>query len=373
LLEISMKALKAFIKKEFLHIFRDWRTLIVIFAIPAIQIIVFGYAISNDVKYVSVGIWDKANDELSRKIIAKLKFSEFFKVNAIINNDNEIEKLLKSNKVKEVIIIGSDFSKKLLRERKANIQIIADATEANTSNLSVNYTTAIINSFAKEIIKQPLNSSILVTEVKMLYNPELQSSWMFIPGIIALILTLISVMLTSVSIVKEKEFGSMELLIVTPLKSITIILGKVIPYFFLSIVNISLIFLLGRFLFSLPFEGSILTLYILTLLYIILALSIGIFISVIVDNQQVAMLISLVALMLPTILLSGFIFPIENMPKWLQILSSMLPPRYFIEALRGILLKGNGLKELWSNFIVILFMVIFFITISIKKYKSRLT
>ena len=173
-----MKELKAFIKKEFLHIFRDWRTLIVIFAIPAIQIIVFGYAISNDVKYVSVGIWDKANDELSRKIIAKLKFSEFFKVNAIINNDNEIEKLLKSNKVKEVIIIESDFSKKLLRERKANIQIIADATEANTSNLSVNYTTEIINSFAKEMassIPKPPGKTVTVINFYRARFP-------FIPG-----------------------------------------------------------------------------------------------------------------------------------------------------------------------------------------------
>ncbi|HNV95324.1 MAG TPA: ABC transporter permease [Bacteroidales bacterium] len=367
-----MKELNAFIKKEFIHIFRDWRTLLVLFAIPAIQLIVFGYAISNDLKYISVGVWDKSNDEMSRKMIAKLAFSDFFKVNAVLSNESEIESLFKKGTIKEVIIVEDKFSKKLIRDGIANVQVIADATEPNTANMAVNYTTAMINAFAQEINKQPLKPSPFTAEVKMLYNPTLQASWMFVPGIIALILTLISVMLTSVSIVREKEFGSMELLLVTPLKPITIIVGKVIPYFILSVFNISFIFLLGHLLFHVPVAGSIVTLYFISLLYIILALTIGIFISVSVSNQQIAMMISLVALMLPTILLSGFIFPIENMPKWLQVFSAIMPPRYFIEALRGIMLKGNGIVELWKDFAVIAGMMVVFIVLSIKKYKSRL-
>ncbi len=367
-----MGELKAFIKKEFLHIFRDWRTLLVLFAIPAIQLIVFGYAISNDLKSISVGVWDKSNDEMSRKVIAKLAFSDFFKVNAVLSNESEIELLFKKGIVKEVIIIEEQFSKKLTREGKADVQVIADATEPNTANMAVNYTTAMITAFAQEIHRQPVQASPFMAEVKMLYNPNLQASWMFVPGIIALILTLISVMLTSVSIVKEKEYGSMELLLVTPLKPITIIVGKVIPYFILSLLNISFIFLLGHLLFQVPVDGSILTLYLVSLLYIMLALTIGIFISISVSNQQIAMMISLVALMLPTILLSGFIFPIENMPKWLQYFSAIMPPRYFIEALRGIMLKGNGITELWKDFVVIAGMMLLFIVLSIKKYKSRL-
>jgi len=367
-----MTELIAFIKKEFLHIFRDWRTLLVLFAIPAIQLIVFGYAISNDLKYISIGILDKSNDELSQKLISKLAFSDFFKVNAALDNDTEVVSLFKKGIVKEVIIIEPQFSKKLVREGSADIQIITDATEPNTANMAVNYSTAMINSFVSEINKQPHHPLAFTAEVKMLYNPTLQASWMFVPGIIALILTLISVMLTSVSIVREKEFGSMELLLVTPLKPIIIILGKVIPYFILSVFNISFIFLLGHLLFQVPIAGSMATLYFISLLYIVLALTIGIFISVSVSNQQIAMMISLVALMLPTILLSGFIFPIENMPQWLQVFSSLMPPRYFIDALRGIMLKGNGITELWQDFVVITGMLIFFILLSIKKYKSRL-
>ena len=226
--------LKAFIKKEFLHISRDWRTLVVLFAIPAVQLIVFGYAISNDLKYISIGILDKSKDEISRKLVAKLAFSDFFKLNALLNEESEIEALFKNGSIKEAIIIEQNFSKKLIREGKANIQLIADATEPNTANMAVNYTNAMINSFLTEINKQPIQSPLFITEVKMLYNPTLKASWMFVPGIIALILTLISVMLTSVSIVKEKEFGSMELLLVTPLKPVTIMVGKVIPYFILS-------------------------------------------------------------------------------------------------------------------------------------------
>lgn len=367
-----MKQLIAFIRKELLHIIRDWRTLIVIFAIPAIQLIVFGYAVSNDLKYIAIGVLDKSNDGISRKIVSNIAFSNFFKIRYVLKSETEIEHLFQSNKVKEVLIIQPDFSKKIYREGSVPIQIIVDASEPNTSNLAVNYTSALISSFFLKFSKNPANHQPYSIEVKMLYNPSLKSSWMFIPGIIALILTLISVMLTSVSIVKEKEYGSMELLLVTPLNSSIIIIGKVVPYFILSIINISFIFLLGHILFDLPVEGSLLTLYVLSILYIMLALSIGILISVIVANQQVAMLISLVALMLPTILLSGFIFPIENMPKWLQFFSYIMPPRYFIEGLRGIMLKGNGYKELSINYIIISCMIIFFISLSIKKYKSRL-
>lgn len=367
-----MKQLKAFIIKEFLHIFRDWRTLIVVFAIPLIQLIVFGYAISNDLKYISIGILDNSNDELTKKLITKVAYSNFFKVKYFLQTEKEIEQLLKSGKVKEVIYIQSNFSKRLMKENKADILVIADASEANTANLAVYYTTAMINSFVQEINKSPINNQNISVEVKMLYNPNLLSSWMFIPGIIALILTLISVMLTSVSIVKEKEYGSMELLLTTPFKSHIIIAGKVLPYFILSIANITMIFLVGHLLFNLPFKGNLITLYLFTFLYIILALSVGIFISVNVMNQQIAMIISLVALMLPTILLSGFIFPIESMPKWLQLITVIMPPRYFIEGLRGIILKGNGYLELWKNFLIIILMSLFFILMSIKRYKSRL-
>jgi len=271
-----------------------------------------------------------------------------------------------------VIIFEAGFAKKLETENTANIQIIADATDPNTANLLVTYTNAIIKDYIKtelQISKMPFSIQV---ESRMLFNQELNAVFMFVPGIMAMILMLISALMTSISIAREKETGTMEVLLVSPLNPIQIILGKVAPYLVLSFINALIIIALGRFVFEVPVLGNVALLMAESMLFILLALSLGILISTVAASQQVAMMLSMFALMLPTILLSGFIFPIENMPEILQWLSLIVPPRWFIVIIKNIMLKGVGIEHIWKETLVIMFMALIFILLSAKKFKIRL-
>jgi ABC-2 type transport system permease protein len=290
----------------------------------------------------------------------------------IISKTEDIDKIFKQGKIKEVIIFESDFAKKLEKYGSADIQLLADASDPNSASLVVNYTQGIIANYLKGINENIKQSLQIVPKIRMMYNPELKSAFMFVPGTMAMILMLVSAMMTSISIVREKEFGTMEALLVSPLKPVHIILGKVSPYILLSFVNAITIILLGYYVFGLPIRGSIILLLAVTILFITLALSLGILISTLSRNKQIAMFISVFALMLPTILLSGFIFPIENMPKILQWLSYIVPPRYFITIIRNIMLKGTDFIHIWVETAVILGMTLMFIAVSVIKFKIRL-
>lgn len=366
-----MKQFWGFLTKEFFHIFRDKRTLIILFGIPIAQVLLFGFVVTNEIKDVNIAILDHSKDEVSSKITDKLLSSGYFKLYKNINNEREIEDIFKEGSIREVIIFEQDFGKKLLRNNKADLQIIADASDANTANLIVNYTSAIVNDYARTYLSANIPAQI-TSEVRMYYNPELKGVFMFVPGIIAMILILISVLLTSISIVREKEMGTMEILLVSPLKPWQIIVGKVIPYFLLSFVNAAMIIMVGKFVFGLPIEGSIILLLSECMLYILLSLSIGIFISTVTDNQQAAMMISQFSLMLPTILLSGFIFPVENMPVILQAICQAMPAKWFIVILKNIMLQGGGIDYIWKETLVLFSMTVFFMILSIKMFKIRL-
>jgi ABC-2 type transport system permease protein len=368
-----MKRFIGFVKKEFLHIFRDFRTLIILFGIPVAQILIFGFAVSTDVKNAGVAFLDLSKDEMTQKITDKIISSGFFKQTAVLLNYNEIDDLFKKGNTREVIIFEKDFSKKLLKDGLANIDIIADGSEPNTATLVTNYTIAIVSDFNTGLAKGSTRSAPLVhPEVKMFYNPNLQSHFMFVPGVITLILILICALMTSVTITREKEFGTMEVLLVSPLKPIQIILGKVAPYFLLSIINVLLILLMSWLVFGLPVKGSIILLLLESMLYILMSLSLGILISTLSKTMQQAIFISLIGLMLPTILLSGFIFPIENMPKIYDYISSIVPPRYFIIIIKNIMIKGTGFLYVWKETLILLLMTVLFIGISIRKFKIRL-
>lgn len=366
-----MKRFWGFLTKEFFHIFRDKRTLIILFGIPIAQVLLFGYVVTNEIKDVNIAILDHSKDEVTSEITDKLLSSGYFQLSKIINNEKEIEDIFKEGSIREVIIFEQNFGKKLRKNNKADLQIIADASDANTANLIVNYTSAIVNDYARTYISANLPVQIS-SEVRMYYNPELKGVFMFVPGIIAMILILISVLLTSISIVREKEMGTMEILLVSPLKPWQIILGKVIPYFILSFINAALIITIGKFVFGLPIEGSIILLLAVCMLYILLSLSIGIFISTVTDNQQAAMMISQFSLMLPTILLSGFIFPVENMPLILQGICQLMPAKWFIVILKSIMLQGGDISYIWKETLVLFLMTILFMILSIKKFKIRL-
>jgi ABC-2 type transport system permease protein len=368
-----MKRFLGFVKKEFLHIFRDYRTLFILFGIPAAQILIFGYAVSTEIKDAGIAILDLSHDEISVKLTDKLVSSGFFKNTATIFDYNDIDRIFKKGKTKAVIIFEHDFGEKFIKEGKASLSIIADGSEPNTATLVTGYTTAIVNDFAMQHAGPGMNSNIrIVPEVKMFYNPELKSHFMFVPGVVTLILILICALMTSVTITREKEFGTMAVLLVSPLRPVQIILGKVMPYFLLSFINVLLILLLSWLVFGLPVKGSIILLLSETMLYILMSLSLGILISTVSSNMQQAIFISLIGLMLPTVLLSGFIFPIENMPKVYDYISSILPPRYFIIIIKNIMIKGTGLAFIWKETLILVVMTVFFITLSVRKFKIRL-
>jgi len=368
-----MNRLLGFIKKEFLHIFRDYRTLIILFGIPTAEILIFGFAVSMDLKNAGIAILDLSRDEITTKLSGKIISSGFFKRTENLLNYNDIDRVFRKGKTKAVIIFEENFGKRLISEGRANLSIIADGSEPNTAALVTNYTMAIVNDFNIEITGSALTASAGINpEVKMFYNPNLESHFMFVPGVITLILILICALMTSVTITREKEFGTMEVLLVSPLRPIQIILGKVMPYFILSFINMLLILALSWLVFGLPVKGSLLLLLAESMLYILMSLTLGILISTISKTMQQAIFISLIGLMLPTILLSGFIFPIENMPKIYDYVSMIMPPRYFIVIIKNIMIKGTGIVFIWKETLILIVMTMVFIGISVRKFKIRL-
>ncbi len=367
-----MKRFIGFVKKEFYHIFRDVRTMVILFGIPVVQILLFGFVITNEIKDAKIAILDHSHDEITKEITNKLLSSGYFILHQKLNSNSEIENSFRKGEIKEVIVFEQNFAEKLEREKSASIQILTDASDPNIASMLTNYTSALIYDYLKEINGEFVDRIQISPEVRMLYNPNLQGVYMFIPGIMAMILMLISALMTSISLVREKELGTMEVLLVSPLKPIQIVLGKVTPYFVLSVVNALSIILLGKFVFGMPVAGSFILLMVESMLFILLALSLGILISTVANSQQTAMMMSMFALMLPTILLSGFIFPVENMPIILQWIAFVMPPRWFIIILKDIMLKGTGLFFVWQETFVIVFMIFLFIMLSIRKFKVRL-
>ena len=367
-----MKRFIGFIKKEFYHIFRDKRSLFILFGMPIAQILLFGFAITNEINNVDIAILDHSKDATTKEIINKITASKYFSINQFIEKEADIEVVFKKGKVKAVLNFEKDFSKRLIKTNNANIQVITDATDPNTANTISNYVNAILQSYLKEQNKSVKSGYQIVAQIHMVYNPELKSVYMFVPGVMTIILMLVSAMMTSISITKEKELGTMEILLVSPLKPIQVIIGKVFPYIFLSIINAIVIIVLSIFIFKMPVQGSLFLLGMESVLFIITALALGILISTISATQQTAMMISLMGLMLPVILLSGFIFPITSMPLPLQVISNIIPAKWFIIIIKAIMLKGVGLQFVWKETLILIGMTVFFIGLSVKKYKIRL-
>ncbi len=369
-----MKRFMAFVKKEFLHIFRDYRTLIILFGLPAVQILVFGYAVRTDISNAKIAVLDNSKDEVTKSIINKLESSSFFTVAYNLNSFDEIDGAFKGGKIKEVVVFPEDFGADMTREGRATISIIADGSEPNNASLVSNYTTAILSDYSSELTKQVTGSvPIIQPEVLMYFNPNMKSHFMFVPGVISLILILVCALMTSVTITREKEFGTMEVLLVSPLKPWQIIVGKVAPYFFLSIVNVVVILLMAWFVFDLPVQGSTVLLMAECMLYILLGLSIGILISTSVSKMENAMFISMLGMMLPSLLLSGFIFPVENMPAGYDIVAYALPPYWFVSIIRTIMIKGAGFAYVWKETLILAAMTLFFMAMSAKNFKIRLS
>lgn len=367
-----MKQFIVFVKKEFYHVFRDRKTLLLLFGMPIAQIILFGFALTNEIKNSKVIISDYSNDIASQSIIEKIEANKSFNVEKLIVDHNDIEESFKKGQAKLAVIFPVNFNADLLHLNKAQIQVIADASDPNTANTLTNYVTNILLDYQKELSVNSAPPMQISTDVRMIYNPELKGATNFVPGVMALVLLLVCVLMTSVSIVKEKETGTMEILLVSPANPILIIISKAVPYFFLSMLNLTIILLLSVFVMGMPLNGSIVLLYFESAILILTALSLGLLISNSTASQQTAMLISLMGMLLPTIMFSGFMFPLENMPWPLQVISNIVPSKWYYIIVKSIMIKGLGLAAIWKETLILIGMTLFLLTVSIKKFKIRL-
>ena len=367
-----MKQFIEFVRKEFYHILRDTRSLLLLLVMPIALMIIFGFAITNEIKNNNLAIYDLAKDAASQKMISSFRASKYFNISYNIHSEGEIEKVFQQNKAALVIIIPAQFSNNLIATNKADIQIIADGSDPNTATSLINYATAIIRDYQNSLAQQANIPYQIQAETRMLYNPELKSAFSFVPGVMGLILMLITAMMTSVAIVREKELGTMEVLLVSPLNPFLIVISKAIPYFIIGIVNVLTIIALSVFVMGLPVAGSFILLLGESILFIICCLSLGLLISTLAQSQQVALLISMLMLLLPTMLLSGFIFPVENMPVALQWIANIVPAKWYILMVKAIMLKGLGIASVWKENLVLLGMTLLFLGISIKRFNIRL-
>jgi ABC-2 type transport system permease protein len=367
-----MKQFITFVKKEFYHVFRDNKTLLMLFGLPIMQITLFGFALTNEIKNSKIVVCDYSKDISSQRIINQLEASKSFEIEKTIMSHIQIEDAFKSGKIKLAIVFPNNFNDDLLHLNKAQIQIIADASDPNTANTLTNYVSSIIMDYQKELMKNNATPYQIIPELRMLYNPELKGTTNFVPGVMALVLMLVCVLMTSVSIVREKELGTMEVLLVSPMNPFVVIIAKAVPYFLLSLLNLTIILLMSVYLLQMPFNGSILLLYFESSLLILTSLSLGLLISNSTESQQAAMLLSLMGMLIPTMMFTGFLFPLENMPKPLQVVANIVPSKWYYIIVKSIMIKGLGIAAIWKETLILLGMTIFLLIVSFKKFKIRL-
>ncbi|MBI1307181.1 MAG: ABC transporter permease subunit [Bacteroidetes bacterium] len=367
-----MKQFIAFFTKEFLHVFRDRKTLLLLFGLPVVQIVLFGFALSNEIKNSKIVIFDYAKDATSRKIIEKLEVSKSFEIEKNITRVEDIDKSFRAENIKLAIVFPANFGEDLVHLKNASVQIIADASDPNTANTLTSYATNVIMSYQKEMMQTRNIPYSINTEMRMLYNPELKGTTNFVPGVMALVMLLICVLMTSVSIVREKENGTMEVLLVSPFNPFLVVISKAIPYLILSLFNLIVILVLSVYLLDMPINGNIFLLFAESALLILAALSLGLLISTLTNSQQEAMLFSLMGMLLPTMMLTGFMFPLENMPVPLQVISNIVPSKWYYIIVKSIMIKGLGFSAIWKETLILAGMTALLLTISIRKFNIRL-
>lgn len=366
-----MKQFSSFIRKEIYHITRDPLTLVIMFLLPVIMLLILGFAVSTEIKNTSFVVLDESKTTETRLLIDKLNTNEYFHLAGYLHTIEEVEKSFQNGDTKLAVIIPSNFGNDLGRTG-TEIQVMVDASDPNGASTIINYFQSIFMQYRQEVIMTNPTAPIINTQIKMLYNPQMKSAYNIIPGMIGMLMLLICALMTSISVVREKELGTMEILLVSPLKPATIMFAKAIPYLIVAFLDVILVLIIAYFVFSVPIAGNILLILLISLIYIFTALALGLLISTITQTQQTAMITSGVGLMLPSMLLSGLIFPISSMPAILQWISHIIPARWFIEALRDVMIKGLGFEAIWKQFLILLSMAIVLMNISIRKFKNRL-
>lgn len=368
-----MKQFYSFVKKEFFHIWRDPQTMLILLGMPVVQIIIFGFALTNEVKNTRIAVYDQAHDVASASLISQVEASRYFIIGKYLTNYGDVEKEFKKGLNKMVMIIPPDFNNSLHHYNKAQVQLIADASDPNVANTLTNYASAIINDFQQRFTGDKKLPYTIHVETRMLYNPQLKGAYSFVPGVMSMVLMLVCTMMTAITIVREKEMGTMEVMLVSPIQPLKIITAKAVPYLLLSIINIGSILLLSVYVLDVPIRGNLILLVLESILFIVTCLSLGLLISSVTDSQQTAMFISLTGMFLPTVMLSGFMFPIENMPLPLRLFSNIVPAKWYYIIVKSVMIKGVGMHAIWKETLILAGMTIFLLALSIKKFKIRLS
>jgi ABC-2 type transport system permease protein len=365
--------IRQMIIKEFIQVFRDRRMKAIIFVVPLIQLMIFGYAVTMDVNNIPTAVYDLDKSYESRELLRRLESSGYFDILYFVESPEAIKELLDKGKVITAIQMDRGFSADIKKGIKTEVQILLDGTDSNTATIAMNYASRIVAKYAADTGMKHLSSSpaLLDVRTRAWYNPDLKSRNYNVPGVIALMIMLICLLLTSMAIVREREIGTMEQLMVTPIKPVEFILGKTIPFALIGFFDMFLVAVAGLSWFNIPIRGSIPLLTLSTAIYLLSVLGIGLFISTISKTQQQALMATFL-FFAPAVLLSGFMFPIENMPEIIQYGTYLNPLRYFLIILRGIFLKGNGINILWPQMAALLALGITVITISSLRFKKRL-
>ena len=366
-------------RKELFHIFRDWRSLGLVILMPVLLMLLFGYAVSLDVKKVPMAVLDRDKSQESLSFIHRFSASPYFHLRFFAPDEKEVKRLIDRSEVKMGLVLPWDFSKKIKAGRKATVQVLLDGSDSNTANIILTYVQGIAREYNQEktfLKVERLGGQKLKPPVegrpRIWFNEELESKNYFIPGLVAVIMSIIGVLLTGQVIVREWERGTMELLISTPVRKEELIIGKLFPYFFLGLLDLSLAVLMGKWVFEVPFRGSIGLLFLLSCIYIIVALGLGMTISTVARTQILANQMAMIIGFLPTFLLSGFTFAIANMPFWLQLITYGIAPRYYVTTLKEIFLKGADLTFLWTETLILIGMAVAGLWVATKSFKKEL-
>ena len=346
----------SFVIKETKHILRDKRTMLMLFGMPIVMMLLFGFAVTNDVRNVRIIVVMSNADNATQQVADRLAASEYFTLTKVVTTPNEAEKAIRDQKADMAIVFSQDFA-----SRKSGYQLIVDGADPNMAQQWTTYANAVIN-----------NTEAKAVNTKLLYNPQMKSTYNFVPAIMGTLLMLVCAMMTSISIVREKEKGTMEVLLVSPTKPLMIIVAKLVPYLVLAFTILSIILLMSFYVLGVPIKGSLFWIYVVSTIYILLALSLGILVSTIAETQLVALLISAMLLMMPVIMLSGMMFPIESMPKILQYISAIVPTRYYISAMRKLMIMGVGIEEVYFEVSILISMLIALMSLALAKFNKRL-
>lgn len=368
-----MKQFQSFVLKEFKQIFRDRRTSLILLVLPIVEVLLLGYAITTELNNAAIAVFDPSKDAETRQISERFQASRYFTVVRELTDAQEINDVFQNGDINMVLVFPERFSEKLRNGEGADIQFFIDGTDPNQASMLNSYASGILASYQAEqaeLFRQPYQ---IRTETRMLYNPQGESAYNFVPGVMGLVLMLICAMMTSVAIVREKETGTMEVLLASPMKPAQIILSKMAPYFVISVTNLITILLIATFIMDVPIRGSLFWLSVVSLCFVFVALALGLLISTIVDTQMAALLVSGIGLMMPVMIFSGLIFPLESMPWGLRWISDIIPARWYISAVRKIMIEGVGVEYFAKELGIIILMAVFLMAVAWKKFKIRLS